>query len=185
MSITLKSIPIQYRSAVTVLTDQDDISHEVALYGCGATKHTDTATASQSSMRDAIWSYCEHIRKTEVITLLDIAYTSRTWEDINLIWDYWKAQREIESLICRKKPLTHPWDCVANLDMYDQGEQLISLLTGNMHDIHKKEEYPDVWEIVRFVIMFRVSELQALNSNMYNPKTKFYLIDEKQLIHRS
>ena len=81
--------------------------------------------------------------------------------------------------MCRKAPQTHPWNCIANLDQWDKGDQLVKILTGCEHNIEEEGDYPTVWEISRFVCMFEIGVIQSLNLRLYNSETSFYLLDEK------
>lgn len=184
MSQTLKSIPVEKRGIVTVLTNDEEISHEVALYGCQSNNQGEIPNACESNLREALWAQCQGIEGDQVVTILTTGYPNRTWEDITLVWNYWKLQKGIKSLLCRNECSSHPWNCIANVDMYDKAEQLIQVLTGNPHTLTDKDEYPSVWEVSRFVIMFKMAELQCLNPNMYNSETRFYMLDKKQLKNR-
>ena len=53
-----------------------------------------------------------------------------------------------------------------------KGEQLIK------HDLYRRQDYPNCFEISHFICIFEVSELNNLNKNMYNHDTVFYKIGE-------
>ena len=51
-----------------------------------------------------------------------------------------------------------------------KGKQLIK------HDLYRRQDYPNCFEISHFICLFKVLELNNLNNNMYNSNTIFYKI---------
>ena len=74
-------------------------------------------------------------------------------------------------LLCKKDIKgTHPY-----LYMFDlgdnKGKQLIE------HNLYRRQDYPKVFELSHFISIFKVSELDNLNNNLYNDETIFYQIN--------
>ena len=177
---TLDLIPYSYKRITRVVTDSEAVASEVGLHSVSAaiTRHTPKCTSCD--LRKQLWGLCETLPVNYTITILFPNYPKRTWRDVLKIWAYWRKTKNIESLLCRKKPKTHPWNCIANLDSWNGADQLIGLLSGKKHDITREEEYPSVWEISHFVSMFTCKSIQSLNSKLYNDKTKFYPLENKK-----
>ena len=47
------------------------------------------------------------------------------------------------------------------------------------HDLYRRQDYPDCFEISHFIVILNCEELDKVNSQMFNDETGFYQIDEK------
>ena len=171
---TLEALDEESRAKTTILTNDAVIEHQAHLYGVSSEYRADTSERDTSSVLEAIKPHCKDMDKDTVITMLYLTYPYRTMKDIRSVWQYWN-DRQPESLLCRKKPKTHPYLCITDVDLMDRGDQLIT------HGLYRRQDYPEVWEITHFVSMFRVSEIRKLNGNCYNSETAFFLLDEKYM----
>lgn len=171
---TLEALDEESRAKTTILTNDAVIEHQAHLYGVKSAYRADTSERDTSSVLEAIKPHCKDMDKDTVITMLYLTYPYRTMKDIRRVWEYWN-DRQPESLLCRKRPKTHPYLCITNVDLMDRGDQLIT------HGLYRRQDYPEVWEITHFVSMFRVSEIRKLNGNCYNSETAFFLLDEKYM----
>ena len=79
-------------------------------------------------------------------------------------------EREIKTLTCCVEPKTHPYLCLYKKEG-EKGEQVVK------HDLYRRQDYPECYEVSHFVCIFQVEEIQKLNKNMYNESTIFYKID--------
>jgi CMP-N-acetylneuraminic acid synthetase len=59
--------------------------------------------------------------------------------------------------------LTHPYLCV-----HADGRQIVE------HNLYRRQDYPEVYEISHFHCMFEAGDIDSLNHNLYNANTYFY-----------
>lgn len=178
---TLSKIPEGWKDRTTVITDDEEIARSTEGKGFQVFTRSPSTAVDTASVRECLTEATEGLWESSVITMLYLTYPNRTWGDLMRIWRYWqgKEQHDIRSLLCRKKPETHPWLTITELDSKDRAEQLIGSLTGENHDLYRRQDYPEVWEISHFVSMFKKAELEQLNGNLYNPSTMFFKLDNK------
>ena len=53
----------------------------------------------------------------------------------------------------------------------NRGKQIIE------HDLHRRQDYPECFELSHFVCIFQVGIINKLNKNMYNENTYFHKIN--------
>ena len=82
------------------------------------------------------------------------------------------GENEASSLLCRKNPKTHPYLCVQAEKGGIRGALIVD------HDLHRRQDYPECFEICHYICAFRVSELENLNNNLYNTSTVFYPVED-------
>lgn len=126
----------------------------------------------ETSMKDVLLHAVGEIKPSDdtLLVVLYPTYPERTSADIQNAIEFFNAT-EAKSLLCKKKYAgVHPY-----LLMYPTlawgGEQLVE------HNLYRRQDYPEVFEISHFVIIMRVSELQFLNSNLYNKDTVYCSMD--------
>ena len=56
-----------------------------------------------------------------------------------------------------------------------KGKQIVK------HDLYRRQDYPQCFEMRHFVVIFDVNEIKKLNKNLYNEKTTFYEIDNDDI----
>jgi CMP-N-acetylneuraminic acid synthetase len=110
-----------------------------------------------------------HMNSEDTIVMLYLTSPSRKFSDIKKILDYYN-EREIKTLTCCVEPKTHPYLCLYKKEG-EKGEQVVK------HDLYRRQDYPECYEVSHFVCIFQVEEIQKLNKNMYNESTIFYKID--------
>ena len=52
----------------------------------------------------------------------------------------------------------------------DKGKQIIE------HNLYRRQDYPECFELSHFICIFRANELESLNKNLYNSNTTFYKV---------
>lgn len=118
-------------------------------------------TASMKSvMKEIIIDLC--LKPDDIIILCYLTYPQRTRADIKNVVSFFSNQN-LFSLLCCMTPQTHPCLCV-----YTSGRPVIA------HELYRRQDYPQVYEISHFLCAFKVSELSALNENLYGENTFFY-----------
>ena len=118
-------------------------------------------------MQDVVKKF--QMKSNDTIVMLYLTSPDRKFSDIEKILGYY-YERKIKTLTCCVEPKTHPYLVLFKKEN-QKGEQVIK------HDLYRRQDYPECFEIRHFVCIFQVDEIQKLNSNMYNESTIFYKID--------
>ena len=106
----------------------------------------------------------------DTVILLYLTYPERSDIEVRKALDFF-IENKGKSLLCRKKCLKTPY-LMAFTEEGNTGRQVIQ------HNLYRKQDYPEVFEISHYICIFKVSELSNLNDNLYNDKTLFYPISE-------
>jgi CMP-N,N'-diacetyllegionaminic acid synthase len=127
----------------------------------------------ETSMKDVLLHAVREIKPSDdtLLVVLYPTYPDRTSADIQNAIDFFN-QESAESLLCRKKYTgVHP--CLLMYPAFGScGEQVID------HNLYRRQDYPEVFQISHFIIIMRVNELQFLNKNLYNNETVFYNVGD-------
>ena len=127
-------------------------------------------TVIKTVLHDVINYY--RMEQDDIIILLYLTYPERTWLDIcNGLNFFYRTKAK--SMLCKKDWIgTHP--CLCMWDMGNcKGKQLF------YHNYYRRQDYPRVFEISYFLVIFKVSEFGKLNNQLYNDSTVFMPIDRK------
>jgi CMP-N-acetylneuraminic acid synthetase len=111
--------------------------------------------------------------KNETIVMLHLTYPERTWQDINNAMSIFKCN-DISSLLCKKPLKTSPF-LILKREPGNRGSQLF------YHNLYRRQDYPECFEISHFISIFNSDELFKLNNNLYNNDTYFMEISEKTI----
>ena len=109
------------------------------------------------------------MNSNDTIVMLYLTSPGRKFSDVKKILDYYD-ERKIKTLTCCVEPKTHPYLCLYKKEG-GKGEQIVK------HDLYRRQDYPECFEVRHFVCIFQVEEIKKLNKNMYNENTIFYKID--------
>lgn len=151
---------------VIVSTDDPEIKKLAASFTIhNRKKETSSDSASTKSVLLEIIKDFNMLPDDEII-LLYLTYPERIYKDI---YDAYKKYRfmKADSLLCKKPVKTHPYLCI-----YEDGAQVIE------HNLCRRQEYPQVYEISHYIGIFKVSGIKDLNNNLYNSKTVYYDISD-------
>lgn len=110
---------------------------------------------------------------TETIIMLYLTYPERTWQDVNRAVSIFKSN-DIGSLLCKKTLETSPF-LMLKSESDSRGSQLF------YHDLYRRQDYPECFEISHFISIFNSDELEKLNNNLYNNNTYFMEISNKTI----
>ena len=100
--------------------------------------------------------------------MLYLTYPERTWTDIEAALNFF-IDNKAKSLLCRVEPKSHPYLCMFSEDG-NKGKQIVE------HNLYRRQDYPECFELSHFICIFRANELEKLNKNLYNKDTIFYKI---------
>ena len=176
---TADTIPKEYKNSVWVTTDDDIIKELAKEYGFNVIDRpaelADDYCSTKQVMNHALDS-C-NAKFAEDVIMLYLTYPQRTWNDIELAYQFFKNSYtdtggKVRSLLCRKEIQTSPY-----LYLEESGKDGLFGKQLKPHDLYRRQDYPTCFEISHFISIFIVDELQYLNNNLYNDSTIFYKIN--------
>ncbi len=165
---TIKIIPDDLKNRLLITTDDEFI---IEKYGnqYNVIKRSERNSSDTASTQDVIKELAPHI-VTEKVIMLYLTYPERTFQDVVDAVSFYETNKA-KSLLCSKEIKTSPF-----LMMYKKGirgQQIIK------HDLYRRQDYPECFEISHFISIFDLDELKNLNKNLYNKNTLFFPIEEK------
>ena len=169
---TINSIPKSIREQVIVTSDDETILKKSKLLGIKTLKRdrelaTDNASIN-AVMQDVVQKF--KMKQDDTVVMLYLTYPERTWRNIENCLNYFK-ENKVASLLCSKKVLSHPYLCMISKGN-NKGSQVIT------HDLYRRQDYPECFEVSHFVCIFKVFSLNKLNKNMYYEETVFYPVED-------
>jgi CMP-N-acetylneuraminic acid synthetase len=172
ITYTLDSLPKSVLNDVILTTDDEKLLEIGASYGVKCVNRALCLALDETSTKEVMVDLKNQglIGEDDIIVMLYLTYPQRNLLDIERAIDFF-IKNDAKSLLCRKEINgTHPY--LYLLDVNDfKGKQLIP------HNLYRRQDYPKVFEISHFISIFMGSELDNLNSNLYNNDTIFYPID--------
>ncbi len=171
LEYTLNDIPKEIREKVIVTTNDEVIIEKLSNSGVKILKREEKLSDDTTSMKNVMIDVIEKFQMKENTTIIMLYLTSpnRKYSDVEKIFEFY-SKNDYKTLTCCVKPKTHPYLCFLKKDN-GKGEQIIS------HDLYRRQDYPECFEMRHFVCIFEVSEINNLNKNMYNTNTYFYQIE--------
>tara|TARA_R110000824_G_scaffold197409_13_gene380880 strand:- start:5883 stop:6518 length:636 start_codon:yes stop_codon:yes gene_type:complete len=171
LDYTIDKIPQKYFKDTYVTTDDETILEKISFKGLNGIKRSRELSEDTVSIKPVMADVVKKLDldETEMIVMLYLTYPQRSWEEIESAIAFLK-ENKAKSLLCRKELKVSPYLCMIENGL--KGEQLIK------HDLYRRQDYPNCFEISHFICIFEVSELNNLNKNMYNHDTVFYKIGE-------
>jgi CMP-N-acetylneuraminic acid synthetase len=165
---TLSTIPNYVKNSVIVTTNDGMVIDQCA--GYQILLRSDELSGDDVSTKDVLANVVEQfdILDEELIIMLYLTYPERTWTDIEAALNFF-IDNKAKSLLCRVKPKSHPYLCMFS-ENDDKGKQIIE------HNLYRRQDYPECFELSHFICIFRANELEKLNKNLYNKDTIFYKI---------
>jgi CMP-N-acetylneuraminic acid synthetase len=127
----------------------------------------------ETSMKDVLLHAVSEIKPSDdtLMVVLYPTYPQRTRMNIAEAINFFETNN-CKSLLCRKKYNgTSPYLMMFPIEN-GKGTQVIK------HNLYRRQDYPEVFEISHFIIIMRVGELNNLNNNLYNEDTVFYTIED-------
>lgn len=173
---TISTIPSEYLNLVYVVTDDPEIHFECIELGVKSIERPPETATDQASTKEVItWtlSYMKFhkiIEGEEDILMLYLTYPERTWKDVESGMRFY-AERSCSSMLCRKEIKVSPY-LILKSENDSKGSQLFS------HDLYRRQDYPECFELSHFICIFNSSSINKLNNNLYNSDTIFMPIEE-------
>ena len=171
LDYTINNIPIELHEKTIVTTNDEKIIEKLSATNINVLRRDERLCLDDISIKDVMLDVVKkfQMKSDDIIVMLYLTSPGRKFSDIKKILDYY-FDREIKTLTCCVEPKTHPY-LVLYKKEDQKGEQVVE------HDLYRRQDYPECFEIRHFVCIFQVEEIQRLNNNMYNESTIFYKID--------
>ena len=171
LDYTINNIPIELHEKTIVTTNDEKIIEKLSATNINVLKRDEQLCLDDISIKDVMLDVVKkfQMKSNDTIVMLYLTSPDRKFSDIEKILGYY-YERKIKTLTCCVEPKTHPYLVLFKKEN-QKGEQVVK------HDLYRRQDYPECFEIRHFVCIFQVDEIQKLNSNMYNESTIFYKID--------
>ena len=171
LDYTINNIPTELHEKTIVTTDDEKIIEKLSATNINVLRRDERLCLDDISIKDVMLDVVKkfQMKSNDTIVMLYLTSPDRKFSNIKKILDYY-FDREIKTLTCCVEPKTHPY-LVLYKKEDQKGEQVVE------HDLYRRQDYPECFEIRHFVCIFQVEEIQRLNNNMYNESTIFYKID--------
>ena len=171
LDYTINNIPIELHEKTIVTTNDEKIIEKLSATSINVLRRDEQLCLDDISIKDVMLDVVKkfQMKSNDTIVMLYLTSPDRKFSDIKKILGYY-YERKIKTLTCCVEPKTHPYLVLFKKEN-QKGEQVVK------HDLYRRQDYPECFEIRHFVCIFQVDEIQKLNSNMYNESTIFYKID--------
>ena len=171
LDYTINEIPIELHEKTIVTTNDEKIIKKLSSTSINVLKRDEKLCLDDVNIRDVMMDVADKfdMNPNDTIVMLYLTSPDRKFSDIKKILGYYD-ERKIRTLTCCVEPKTHPYLCLYKKEG-EKGEQIVK------HDLHRRQDYPECFEVRHFICIFQVGEIQKLNKNMYNENTVFYKID--------
>jgi len=163
---TLRSIPEEFQDKIIIATNDEFLIKKYNSYNIF--KRSEEVSSDTSSTKSLFLEMREYIR-TENIIMLYLTYPERTFKHIERAIKFYEDNKA-KSLLCSKKLRVSPF-----LMMYKSGVKGRQIVD---HNLHRRQDYPECFELSHFISIFNRKELDKLNNNLYNKDTVFYSIED-------
>lgn len=172
LDYTLNKIPEDVLQNTYISTDDEEIirkTEKVCNIHYRSKQNSQDTSSTLSLMRE--FKKDLELEEEKNVVMLYLTYPERTFSEVMKIYDFF-LQKKLKSLLCKKELKISPFLCMYEAED-GRGRQIIK------HDLYRRQDYPKCFEISHYVSIFKLSELDKLNNNMYNDETYFYKIEDK------
>lgn len=173
----IANIPEWKRKDVIVSTNDAEVTKQAKEYELTCYNRPEELCEDETSMKQVLQDMAKHFKwnSNDLILTLYLTYPERSWIDVREALHFFTEQNA-KSLLCKKKwNGTHPALCMWTKENA-KGEQLFT------HNLYRRQDYPEVFEITHYISIIRVDELDNLNLNLYNKETVFFPVYFSALI---
>jgi CMP-N-acetylneuraminic acid synthetase len=167
-------MPVKLHDKVIITTDDDYIIDLVKDTSVKVVKRSSELSGDKVSIKPVLQDVVKRmgLNDDDIIVLLYLTYPERTWEQIKLCKSF-MMELGGSSLLCGQEVKSHPYLCLQKSGF--KGSQLIK------HDLYRRQDYPQVFELSHYVGICYVYELSKLNYNLYNKSTLYYHLGSRVL----
>jgi CMP-N-acetylneuraminic acid synthetase len=174
LQYTLQAIPDEFKENIIVSTDDEKIINICEKHEIKFDKRDTIFAEDDTSMKDVLLNFKKlhpKLKEAQEIIMLYLTYPQRKWEDLIKAYNFFTVNKT-KSLLCKKNINTHPYLMLVD-NKNNTGRQLVK------HDLYRRQEYPNVFELSHFIAIMIVGEIKNLNKNLYNKDTQFFQIEDK------
>lgn len=168
---TADIIPMGSYEDVYVLTDDPVIAKEAAFYDFNVIDRPRKVSNDTASTKSLIEYFLSEVKcEDEMIVVLYLTYPERKWKHVIEAITFFH-ENKATSMLCKKQIDWTPF-LVLREEADSKGSQLF------YHDLHRRQDYPNCFEISHYVCIVLPSIINNLNNNMYSGDTVFLEIDD-------
>jgi CMP-N-acetylneuraminic acid synthetase len=170
---TIDVIPKEYHKQIIVSTDDEYLIEKCESIGLRVSIRPDELSIDTTSTKEVVEYLVKNgdLNEDDVVIMLYLTYPERTFNQIKEVYNIF-TNKNIKSLLCKKDIKgTHPY-----LYMLDTGENKGTQLIK--HDMYRRQDYPNIFEISHYISIFNINEINKLNNNLYNNETYFFGISD-------
>lgn len=163
----------KFSNDVFVSSDDEEIKKMSEEYNFNFHKRSARNASSEATTKDFVREFVNDLKFEDetIVVMLMLTYPNRNYFDIENCLNFF-VKNNGKSLLCKKDINTTPY-----LMMFEKednlGEQVIK------HNLCRRQDYRKVFELCHFISIFKVSEIEKLNNNLYNHDTVYYKIDKE------
>ena len=171
LEYTINEIPLDFHENTIVTTNDEEIIEKLSPTKINILKRDETLSLDDVNIRDVMKDVASNysMNPSDTIVMLYLTSPGRKFSDIKKILNLYR-EKKINTLTCCIETKSHPYLCLFKQGD-NHGKQVIE------HDMYRRQDYPECFEVSHFVCIFQVGIIDKLNKNMYNSDTYFYKID--------
>jgi CMP-N-acetylneuraminic acid synthetase len=168
---TADIIPDVIKHLTYVVTDDIEIKKMAEGYKFNVLDRPPEVSSDESSTKDLMIYTIESLGiQDETILMLYLTYPLRKWKDVNRAMTIFDTSNS-DSLLCKSQLDTSPF-LILKEEKDNRGSQLF------YHNMYRRQDYPSCFELSHYICLFKSSEINNLNNNLYNHSTYFLPIDK-------
>lgn len=163
---TLHIIPPNYKDKVYIYTNDEAIQNRYrGKYNI--IDRSESVSKDETSTKETLTELFKVMKKNNGnCIMLYTVYPERTWSEVENIYHFY-IKNNGNSLLCSKKYNdVHPYLLIKKNGI--KGDQLIQ------HNLYRRQDYPEVFQISHYVTIFEINNLKNLNENLYNKETIYF-----------
>ena len=171
---TAKTIKEVHRDVI-VSSDDEEIEKLSKEHGFNFHKRSPNNSRDESSLKDVMEEVISDykIDKNDIVVVLLLTSPGRNFKDIQKGLNFFKKHK-CKSMLCRTPAKVSPYLLFYKNDLH--GEQVIN------HDLCRRQDYKECFQVSHFLCIFKVSELIRLNKNLLTQDTFFMDLDPDSLV---
>ena len=175
LDFTINKFAKKDHENIIVTTDDEYIIKKLQSTKIKILNRNKKLSTDKANIKDVMLDVIEkfQMKQNDIIIMLYLTSPKRKITDIKKILKFYK-KKKTKSLTCCVEVKSNPYLCFFKLKDH-KGKQIVK------HDLYRRQDYPQCFEMRHFVVIFDVNEIKKLNKNLYNEKTTFYEIDNDDI----
>jgi CMP-N-acetylneuraminic acid synthetase len=172
LDFTINKFSKKEHEKIIVTTDDEYIIKKLQHTKIKILNRDKKLSTDKANIKDVILDVIEkfQMNSNDTIIMLYLTSPKRKMKDIKKILNFYR-KKKTKSLTCCLEVKSNPYLCFFKLKN-NKGKQIIK------HELYRRQDYSECFEMRHFVVIFDVSEVRKLNNNLYNEKTTFYKIED-------